>query len=57
MIIRSHNKNVHCDTVLKKTDKSVGKTQLYTYLGVAVDNNLSFEPFLKSIIQKVNFKL
>ena len=57
MIISSRNKNVCFNTTIRKVDENVGKTQLYTYLGVAVDNNLNFESFLKSIIQKVNFKL
>ena len=48
---RSIGDSIVCDG---KTVKSVDK---YVYLGVDVDSNLTFEPFIKSTIQKVNYKL
>ena len=37
--------------------EAIQNTDVYTYLGVNGDKNLTFEPFLKAIIKKVNYKL
>ena len=57
MFIDSRGKNCQYLVGVKKEDESVYTTEQYTYLGVVLDGNLTFEPFLKSIIQRVNYKL
>ena len=53
------NKNSSIDNVLaiRKESECIGSTESYLYLGINVDQNLNFDIFLKSIIQKVNYKL
>ena len=41
----------------KREGENIKLVDSYVYLGVDVDNKLTFEPFIKSTIQKVNFKL
>ena len=54
---RSKNRTIDDLLVIRKDQDIVCNTSYYTYLGVDVDQNLCFENFLKSIIQKVNYKL
>ena len=57
MFFNSRNKN-HCSSeTFLEDNEPVGNTDKYVYLGVTMDRYLTFEPFLKSIIQKVNYKL
>ena len=42
---------------IHKNDQNVSKASTYTYLGVDIDCTLTFEPFVMSIIRKVNYKL
>ena len=57
MFFNSRNKN-HCSSeTFLEDNKPVGNTDKYVYLGVTMNIYLTFEPFLKSIIQKVNYKL
>ena len=57
MIVCPRSKNVLSDSNIVKDGVAVQNTDIYTYLGVEIDKNLSFEPFLKSVIKKVNYKL
>ena len=59
MILCSRYKNseTDADCLILKDDQDVCSVHNYVYLGVDVDCNLTFEPFLKSIIRKVNYKL
>ena len=57
MFINSRGKNSVSEQNIKRGNEIVSYTDKYTYLGVVVDRNLTFVPFLKSIIQRVNYKL
>ena len=57
MFFNSRNRNQQPMHNLCITGGMVTNTDTYVYLGVNMDRNLIFEPFLKSIIQKVNYKL
>ena len=58
LILCPRNKNTFIDHSLsiQKEQECISITESYMYLGVNVDQNLNFEGFLKSIIQKVNYK-
>ena len=43
--------------MIRKDGEYISSTESYLYLGVNVDQNLFFDNFLKSIVQKVNCKL
>ena len=59
MIVRSRSKKLVYNekTQICKADDIIGNVQIYTYIGVDIHSNLTFESFLKSIIKKVNYKL
>ena len=57
MFFNSRNRNQQPLNNICITGGTVTNADTYVYLGVTMDRNLTFEPFLKSIIQKVNYKL
>ena len=59
MILCTRSKNclIIYSLVVVKDQEPINRTSDYMYLGVNVDQNLCFDSFLKSTIQKVNFKL
>ena len=54
---RSKNASIRDDIHVSKDGCDIITTRNYVYLGANIDNNLVFDSFLKSIIQKVNYKL
>ena len=54
---RGKNCLIKDSLAIRKEDVVISNTSHCTYLGVNVDQNLCFDTFLKSIIQKVNYKL
>ena len=59
MYLCSRGKNCCIDDtlMLRKVDAYISNTESYIYLEVNVDQNLVFDNFPKSIVQKVNYKL
>ena len=54
---RGNNCCIDDTLMLRKDDAYISNTESYIYLGVNVDQNLVFDNFLKSIVQKVNYKM
>ena len=59
MILCTENTNncVNMNIHIKMNSVDISNTVLFRYLGCNLDRNLNMEPFVKDIIQRVNFKL